>query len=54
MPTPHAPGTGALISPYSHPADAVAADLGTDTSRGLSPQTAADRLAADGPNEPTQ
>ena len=51
MSTPHAPGTGALMSPYSHPADAVAADLGTDTSRGLSPQTAADRLAADGPNE---
>ena len=51
MPTPHAHGTGALMSPYSHPADAVAADLGTDTSRGLSPQTAADRLAADGPNE---
>ncbi|ERH33826.1 e1-E2 ATPase, partial [Actinomyces sp. oral taxon 877 str. F0543] len=39
------------MSPYSHPADAVAAGLGTDTSRGLSPQTAADRLAADGPNE---
>ena len=38
-------------SSYSRPADAVAADLGTDTSRGLSPQTAADRLAADGPNE---
>ena len=51
MPTPHAPGTGALMSPYSHPADTVAADLGTDTSRGLSPQTAADRLSADGPNE---
>ena len=38
-------------SSYSRPADAVAADLGTDTSRGLSPQTAADRLATDGPNE---
>ncbi|WP_167146933.1 cation-translocating P-type ATPase [Actinomyces sp. ZJ308] len=38
-------------SPYARPADAVAADLGTDTSSGLSAQSAADRLAADGPNE---
>ncbi|WP_081376637.1 cation-translocating P-type ATPase [Actinomyces oris] len=37
--------------PYSRPADVVAAELGTDASCGLSRQVAADRLAADGPNE---
>jgi len=46
-----APPAATPESSYSRPADAVAADLGTDTSRGLSPQTAADRLATDGPNE---
>ena len=46
--TPAAATTGAS---HSRPADAVAADLGTDTSSGLSPQIAADRLAAGGPNE---
>ena len=46
--TPAAATTG---SSHSRPADAVAADLGTDTSCGLSPQIAADRLATDGPNE---
>ena len=46
-----APPAATPESSYSRPADAVAADLGTDTSRGLSPQTAADHLATDGPNE---
>lgn len=46
--TPAAATTG---SSHSRPADAIAADLGTDTSCGLSPQIAADRLATDGPNE---
>ena len=51
MPTPHAPGADAPTSPYSRPAGAVAAGLGTDASTGLSARSAADRLAADGPNE---
>lgn len=46
--TPAAATTGAS---HSRPADTVATDLGTDTSSGLSPQIAADRLAAGGPNE---
>lgn len=37
--------------PYSRSADVVATELGTDVSCGLSRQVAADRLAADGPNE---
>lgn len=37
--------------PYSRPADVVATELGTDVSCGLSRQVAADRLAANGPNE---
>ena len=51
MPTPHAPCADAPTSPYSRPAGAVAAGLGTDASTGLSARSAADRLAADGPNE---
>lgn len=38
-------------SPYARPADAVARDLGTDVSVGMSGQAAANRLATNGPNE---
>lgn len=46
-----APAAARPDTPWSSPADSVASDLGTDTATGLSAGAAAERLAADGPNE---
>ena len=50
-PSAAAPAAAAPDAPWSRGGDDIAADLGTDTATGLSAQRAAERLAADGPNE---